>query len=773
MSFTATTDVGFPNSPITIIVIDEVGRKWFGTYGGGVSVLDDKGTLAEKSDDLWVTFRSASEDDVMYGFSDIIYGIAVDGTGLTWLTGHGHQVSVLDDGGTPSDEDDDRWVAFTFANGLAGIANKVFIDEAGLKWFLTWHGVSVLDDKGTPFDKIGDDWTTFTSVQVVRGAIDGAGRKWFATWGGGVSVLDDGGTPFDDIDDRWQYFTTANSGLAYDGVLSLAIDSADHKWFGTEAGISVLDDGGTPFDDIDDTWITFTIADGLAGTADDIAIDRFGHKWIATNGGVSQLADGDTPFDKTDDTWTTYTQADGMLSTSTRHLAIDGAGNKWFVTADGVSVLLNAPDVDEPVVIPTPSDEGGAVTASATFSDPGGVSDEPYTCTVNYGDGSGDLPGLVSGNLCTGPAHTYSNDGFYLVIISVTDKDGATGNNSTNHTVNNVAPSVVADNTTVTVNEGDTANNTGTYSDPGDDTVALSASVGTVVDNGDGTWSWSFDTTDGPDESQTVTITGDDGLDTGQATFDLTVNNVAPTIESIALPIDPVNINDQPVSASATFNDPAGSNDEPYTCTVDYGDSNGPQTGTVNGTTCAGPDQTYTDPRVYQITVTVTDKDGGTGSATATDFIVIYDPEGGFVTGAGWIWSPLGAYTDDSSLEGKANFGFVSKYKQGSTVPVGHTKFQFKVADLNFHSDAYQWLVVAGHKAQYKGTGTINGDGNYGFMLTAIDEKLTPSTDVDLFRIKIWDKDDGDTIVYDNQVGDADEADPTTALGGGNIVIHE
>jgi hypothetical protein len=58
-------------------------------------------------------------------------------------------------------------------------------------------------------------------------------------------------------------------------------------------------------------------------------------------------------------------------------------------------------------------------------------------------------------------------------------------------------------------------------------------------------------------------------------------------------------------------------------------------------------------------------------------------------------------------------------------------------------------------------------------MLTAIDEKLTPSTDVDLFRIKIWDKDNGDAIVYDNQMGDADDADPATVLGGGSIVIHK
>jgi hypothetical protein len=58
-------------------------------------------------------------------------------------------------------------------------------------------------------------------------------------------------------------------------------------------------------------------------------------------------------------------------------------------------------------------------------------------------------------------------------------------------------------------------------------------------------------------------------------------------------------------------------------------------------------------------------------------------------------------------------------------------------------------------------------------MLTAIDEKLTPSTDVDLFRIKIWDKDDGDSIVYDNQMVDGDDAEPTTGIGGGPIVIHK
>ena len=162
--------------------------------------------------------------------------------------------------------------------------------------------------------------------------------------------------------------------------------------------------------------------------------------------------------------------------------------------------------------------------------------------------------------------------------------------------------------------------------------------------------------------------------------------------------------------------------------------------------------------------MTVLDDDGGEGQSIF-QFVVVYDPEGGFVTGGGWINSPAGASAADPTLTGKASFAFVSKYQKGVTTPTGNTEFQFKAGNLNFHSDSYDWMVIAGHKAMYKGVGTIDGGGNYGFMLSAIDEKLTPSTDVDLFRIKIWDKDKNDEIVYDNQMGEADDADPTTESG--------
>ena len=182
--------------------------------------------------------------------------------------------------------------------------------------------------------------------------------------------------------------------------------------------------------------------------------------------------------------------------------------------------------------------------------------------------------------------------------------------------------------------------------------------------------------------------------------------------------------------------------------------------------------RTYETAGVYTVKLTVTDDDGDSGESVF-QYVVVYNPEGGFVTGGGWIDSPEGAYAADPTLTGIARFGFISKYKKGATTPSGQTHFRFRVADLDFRSTSYDWMVVAGPKAQYKGVGTINGDGNHGFMIFAIDADLTPSTEVDLFRIKIWDKDEGDTVVYDNQMGAADDADPGTAIRGGNIVIHK
>jgi hypothetical protein len=200
--------------------------------------------------------------------------------------------------------------------------------------------------------------------------------------------------------------------------------------------------------------------------------------------------------------------------------------------------------------------------------------------------------------------------------------------------------------------------------------------------------------------------------------------------------------------------DPDG---DPLTYAWDFGDDSAIGTGVT-------PTHSYTTAGVYNVCLTV--NDGSLDSDQACTMAIIYDPSAGFITGGGWIDSPVGAYKADETLAGKATFGFVSKYQKGTSVPTGNTAFQFDLAGLAFSSTSYEWLVVnkAGMNAQFKGTGQINGltdpNGNaYRFMLWASDG--SPDT----FRIRIWWEDAvGEHDVYDNGV------DQT--IGAGNIVVH-
>ncbi len=240
--------------------------------------------------------------------------------------------------------------------------------------------------------------------------------------------------------------------------------------------------------------------------------------------------------------------------------------------------------------------------------------------------------------------------------------------------------------------------------------------------------------------------------------------NLPPEIISISGPLEPVEL-ETAYEMTGTFTDP--DIDDIHSAIWDWGDGT-TSVGTVDQTerTVTGS-HVYGTSGVYTVTLTVTDSFDESDTMTWSQFCVIYDPSAGFVTGGGWIDSPPGADPSDPSLSGKASFGFVSKYKKGAEVPTGTTEFQFKAGDLNFHSDAYDWLLIAGPKAIFKGTGTINGIGSYKFMVTAWDGDLIG--DPDRFRIKIWTEDvetGEEFIIYDN-------GDGGTELGGGSIKIHK
>ncbi len=241
--------------------------------------------------------------------------------------------------------------------------------------------------------------------------------------------------------------------------------------------------------------------------------------------------------------------------------------------------------------------------------------------------------------------------------------------------------------------------------------------------------------------------------------------NLPPEIISIDGPMDPVAQGTDFVM-TGTFTDP--DIDDTHTAIWDWGDGT-TSAGTVDQTErTVGGSHLYETPGVYTVTLTVIDSFGESDTVTWSPYCVIYDPSAGFVTGGGWIDSPPGAFPEDPTLTGTANFGFVAKYKKGTDIPTGSTEFQFQVGNLNFHSDTYDWLVVAGTKAKFKGTGTINGEGSYKFIVTIVDGKLIGDGAPDTFRIKIWTEDEvtgEEFVIYDN-------GPDGTVLGGGNIVIH-
>ena len=249
-----------------------------------------------------------------------------------------------------------------------------------------------------------------------------------------------------------------------------------------------------------------------------------------------------------------------------------------------------------------------------------------------------------------------------------------------------------------------------------------------------------------------------------------TTTNAPPVITGVTGPAVPVAKNTQ-ITVTATFTD--ANYLDTHTCTISWDDLTS-SVGTVvesNGSgSCIGS-HIYTAAGVYEPMVTVTDN----FTAWDTDsfqYVVVYDIGAGFVTGGGWIDSKEGYYVENTSMTGKANFGFVSKYKPGMTVPTGETEFNFNAAGFRFNSTAYEWLVVSGAKAQYKGTGTIKGrTGTYNFILTAWDGQVSGGGGIDRFRIRIYDG--AGQPIYDNQLGAPDNDNPTTALGGGSIVIHK
>ena len=68
-------------------------------------------------------------------------------------------------------------------------------------------------------------------------AIGPDGRKWFGHTSA-ISVLNDGGTPFDKADDHWLRFSSISSGVPEGFVNAIIFDDNQCAWVGSDHGLS-------------------------------------------------------------------------------------------------------------------------------------------------------------------------------------------------------------------------------------------------------------------------------------------------------------------------------------------------------------------------------------------------------------------------------------------------------------------------------------------------------------------------------------------------------
>lgn len=262
---------------------------------------------------------------------------------------------------------------------------------------------------------------------------------------------------------------------------------------------------------------------------------------------------------------------------------------------------------------------GSPVTADVSIVDPGTLDTE--TCSIDWGDGTTSTVFVGTLRECTAP-HTYATAGSFTVTVSVTDKDGGIGTDSKTLVVNAPPDVHVSD---ASGYEGSAIPLTATATDPENDPLQYTWTA-TPLSGVDPAAACTFSSPVAPSPSitcndngtWTITLTVSDGVNQPvSASGTLTVQNVAPH-PTLTFSAGPHAVGST-LTANVSIADPGAI--DTFGCTFEWGDGTPTTTVAATGSSCSAP-HAYAAYGSYHVTVTVVDKDGGTGLDTQ---IVVVD----------------------------------------------------------------------------------------------------------------------------------------------------
>lgn len=270
------------------------GRLAVGTYGGGLSLLDEKtgkwdtynvpeglgdafvyDMLETRNGDIWIAtwsgvnrirggnLRDKSKwelhtvESTKGGLiNDWVYGLAEGKDGVVWMATEGGMVRYRDG----------QWENWNHARGLGADYDKVkdAIDFRNDPSRVSQHHAKQKLEMG-----LKDIPVAYNPNYVISLAVDRDGAVWAGTWGGGLSRFDGR---------RWKTYTT-HEGLPGNHVSMLHVARDGTLWIGTNNGLAQLRDG---------RFVGMTTADGLfANTVFSLASAPGGAIWVGSFGGVA------------------------------------------------------------------------------------------------------------------------------------------------------------------------------------------------------------------------------------------------------------------------------------------------------------------------------------------------------------------------------------------------------------------------------------------------------------------------------------------------------
>ncbi|WP_198661663.1 thrombospondin type 3 repeat-containing protein [Lewinella sp. IMCC34183] len=179
----------------------------------------------------------------------------------------------------------------------------------------------------------------------------------------------------------------------------------------------------------------------------------------------------------------------------------------------------------------------------------------------------------------------------------------------------------------------------------------------------------------------------------------------------------------------------------------------------------------YAKAGLYRIVTKIVDVCGTVVIDTGDHQVMCTDPTDKYADGKGTFKSPSGSLFSLLNLFGDAHYDFAGKYAADGSI-AGHFNLDLNWSDYHFRSTKVDWMTISGDYGKMKGSGKVNGAGNFTFVITFEDNFSLLGLGFDKMRVQLWDEDQDHKLVYDNIKGGYLFGFLCNNISFGHVTIH-